>query len=154
MDRFIAIFADFVEHGINFNVEHEVFCVHYLFIPVINLELEKNAQAWNMHQLRTEHQQTPLQLLELHKHLIPPAVGHAPQAVAALWALQDEFIAAQDPETQLVMEPVEWFKDPAKRLTFQERVQPLELGDLLKDNEFMFTRVTNAIAEYLVIASI
>ena len=40
----------------------DLYCVHYIFIPIINARLEGFKQAWNHHPLSTEGNHTPVQL--------------------------------------------------------------------------------------------
>lgn len=42
--------------------DHDLFALHYVFIPRINSQLTQFAGAWNMHPLRTEGGLSPLQL--------------------------------------------------------------------------------------------
>ncbi len=42
--------------------ELHLFCLHYIFIPRINQHLHEWKQAWIMHPMRSEGQQTPIQL--------------------------------------------------------------------------------------------
>ena len=42
--------------------EVDLFCTHYVFIPLINRKLEQFLQSWNCHTLSSEHNMTPEQL--------------------------------------------------------------------------------------------
>ena len=43
--------------------------IHYLFLPLINEDLQRFQHAWNHHKLRTIHNQSPEQILLLNNHL-------------------------------------------------------------------------------------
>ena len=47
---------------LNANDDHDLFAVHYTFLPRINSQLNQFASAWNMHPLRTEGGLSLLQL--------------------------------------------------------------------------------------------
>lgn len=42
--------------------EINLYCLHFVFIPRINCALQQWMRAWNMHGMRSEHGQSPLQL--------------------------------------------------------------------------------------------
>ncbi len=42
--------------------EEDLYILHYIFIPRINVQLIQFLHAWNNHHIRTEHGLTPLQL--------------------------------------------------------------------------------------------
>ena len=42
--------------------EIDIFCLHYVFLPRINAQLEVFRQSYCQHRLRTEHNRTPIQL--------------------------------------------------------------------------------------------
>ena len=42
--------------------ELDIFCLHYVFLPRINAQLQVFSQSYCQHRLRTEHNRTPLQL--------------------------------------------------------------------------------------------
>lgn len=49
-------------HYLDVNSEIDLYCLHLLYLPTINRNLELFQQAYINHKLRTEHNQTPLQL--------------------------------------------------------------------------------------------
>jgi hypothetical protein len=57
------------EQGVDFASESHIFCIHYLFIPRINEDLQLFQQSWNSHAISTERNRTPLQLQFLNRHL-------------------------------------------------------------------------------------
>lgn len=42
--------------------EVDIYCLHYVFIPAINVSLKPFQEAWNNHSVATENQQTPCQM--------------------------------------------------------------------------------------------
>ena len=40
----------------------DLFCLHFVFLPRINAQLDQFASAWNNHPIRTENGLSPLQL--------------------------------------------------------------------------------------------
>ena len=42
--------------------ELHLFCLHYVFLPRLNLQLAQFLESWNNHRLRTEHGLSPKQL--------------------------------------------------------------------------------------------
>lgn len=55
--------------GVNFDSPLSLFTLHFLFLTRINEHLEFFRCGWNKHKLRTEHNQTPEQLLLSNAHL-------------------------------------------------------------------------------------
>ena len=49
-----------------------IFVVHYCFLDRINASLQSFVSDWNHHPVRTEHNNSPLQLLYMHQHNFPP----------------------------------------------------------------------------------
>ena len=56
------------EHGVDFTQEAHIFCIHYLFVPRINADLQQFQQRWNHHSISTEGNRTPMQLQFLNEH--------------------------------------------------------------------------------------
>ena len=54
--------------------ETDLFCLHHVYLPRINEQLERFKDAWNNHRLRTEHNLTPLQLWARGIHAATPEV--------------------------------------------------------------------------------
>src|SRR5437763_5956082 len=49
-------------HGLDITNNVYLFCLHYVFLPRINQDLLQWKASWNNHKIRTENQQTPMQL--------------------------------------------------------------------------------------------
>lgn len=45
-----------------------LYWLHYLFLDMINQSLKQFQEGWNNHKLRTEHNQTPNQILLMHRN--------------------------------------------------------------------------------------
>src|SRR5947209_8929486 len=51
-----------MEYGLNPNNEIHLWCLHYIYLPIINRALNIFQNQWNYHPLFTEHNQSPYQL--------------------------------------------------------------------------------------------
>lgn len=61
--HYYELFLSMEESGIlDINNECHLFCLHFVFIPRFNSQLEAFQQGWNHHGLTTEHNKTPMQL--------------------------------------------------------------------------------------------
>lgn len=60
---FVSIFQYLEEQNVlDSDNDTDLFCLHYVFIPIINVRLEGFKQAWNHHPLSTEGNHSPIQL--------------------------------------------------------------------------------------------
>src|SRR4051794_18803105 len=50
------------KHGLDITNNIYLFCLHYVFLPRINQDILQWKASWNNHKIRTENQQTPMQL--------------------------------------------------------------------------------------------
>ncbi|XP_019862005.1 PREDICTED: uncharacterized protein LOC109590546 [Amphimedon queenslandica] len=61
---FISAFQELEEDGkLNPTNDLDVFCLHWVYLPLINKTLEEFRESWNNHPISTEHNNTPNQLL-------------------------------------------------------------------------------------------
>ena len=51
------------EKVLNIENNDEIFCLHYLFLPVLNKHIKEFKDGWNNHKIRTENHKTPNQIL-------------------------------------------------------------------------------------------
>ena len=58
--------------------ELDLFCLHYVFLPVIRRQLDMFTEAWNHHKLSTEHNKTPMQLFIIGMHQVSNESGIIP----------------------------------------------------------------------------
>jgi hypothetical protein len=67
---FVPLFTFFEESRI-FDVESDdhIFCLHFLFLPVLNKKIEVFRNGWNNHKIRTEHSRSPLMILLEHENI-------------------------------------------------------------------------------------
>ena len=62
---FYTLFYQMEENGILESTSViDLFCLHYIFLPRINHQLNLPAEAWNNHPVRTEGHWTPCQIPE------------------------------------------------------------------------------------------
>ena len=59
---FYNLFYEMGDSGLLSPTDKHLFCIHYIFLPRINLQLQQFMDGWNNHSLRTESGLTPLQL--------------------------------------------------------------------------------------------
>jgi hypothetical protein len=55
-------------HNVDFGFHLALFCLYYLFIDKINMGLLNFKNSWNVHQMSTEGNRTPLQLKHMFRH--------------------------------------------------------------------------------------
>jgi hypothetical protein len=72
---YYSLFYDMEDGGLldPLNEKH-LFCLHYIYIPRINLQLEQFIEGWNSHPLRTERGLSPVQLWTRGMCLASPGV--------------------------------------------------------------------------------
>lgn len=76
-DKVTSFYADLfalleVSFNVDFNHPMVIFLVHYLYLARINEHLQQFQSGWNHHKLRTEHNRSPLQLLDSNFSSLPP----------------------------------------------------------------------------------
>ena len=60
---FYQLFYQMEDMGVlNPEVDTDLFCLHTIFLPVIQSHLDSFCSGWSHHHLRTEHNRTPLQM--------------------------------------------------------------------------------------------
>lgn len=67
--RYRAIFEEMVNEGV-LEVESPVdlWCLHFVYFPILELALEDFVKYWNTHGIRTERMQSPQKLWRLSKY--------------------------------------------------------------------------------------
>ena len=71
LNNFYNQFMNFEERGLLDPLdENDIFCLHLLYLPVINQRLLEFKNAHNNHAISTEHHRTPLQLFHMHLRLL------------------------------------------------------------------------------------
>lgn len=95
--------------ALNHENEANIFCLHYIFIPRINVSLLKFKSAWNSHQLSTENK-SPLQLYtaysvtsDLFEESVDPSTyGQDPDES---YSSDEEYDSVTVPETNIPLSP-------------------------------------------------
>lgn len=87
LDKYIELFHCLVNHWL---IEEDGlvdrWILHHMFLPLISADLQQFVQTYNNHSIRTEHNQTPLQILALRENEAVP-IGYV-----------DDDYGAEDPE--------------------------------------------------------
>ena len=58
-DTFHSLEEDHLLDPLN---ETDIFCLHYVYVPIINRCLQEFVESWNHHRISSEHNRTPYQL--------------------------------------------------------------------------------------------
>ena len=66
------LFKKFEKSGMSIDDDWHLYVLHYLFLPRIQEELDEFKSALNNHQVSSERNQTPLQMLVLRADKFPP----------------------------------------------------------------------------------
>ncbi len=75
MEYYMKFFHWLHHCGVNADDPLFRFVIHYLFKALINEELERFRQSWNIHKVRTMKSiRNPISCLYLQSHLYPPPV--------------------------------------------------------------------------------
>jgi transposase InsO family protein len=128
------------EYRCDYTRQDDVYVVHYLFIPMIQADLDVFVGVWNNHKLSTFGNFTPRQLWTLYEDLIPPQ--------PALSNEEMEHISNLTPAAfydQLVLEALEWNWDEAQRLEFVAEVSPFAAGDYKLDHDYLANCYSDAL---------
>ena len=106
----------------------------YLFLPLINHDLEVYIEAWDHHPIRTERSLSPRRLEYLLKKDFPPPVQVDLERYGVEGVEEDE----QDEDNQVQVFPAHCALNDFKRALFAHHVQPFGLQyyyDLLEEQE-------------------
>lgn len=71
---YIKLFKTFEKNGMSIDDEWHLFVLHYMFYGRIQEELNEFKSAWNNHQVSTEGNETPLQMLIMREESFPDPV--------------------------------------------------------------------------------
>lgn len=64
LSQYHNLFTDMEEQGILDPIDEiDIFALHYVYVPIINLHLKRFKETWNNHQIRTANNLTPMQLI-------------------------------------------------------------------------------------------
>jgi hypothetical protein len=119
-----------------------LFCLHYLFLPLINARLATFIRTWNNHRLSSEYGRTPNQLYRIFRHLdggYPVDVDEYYGVEGVIDELQDE---DADEQQQVVLEPLFNPLSDNQMIYFKEHVVHLVNGDI---EQQMLNKLVHAI---------
>lgn len=116
---FVSLFKSFGNDGIlNVESNDELFCLHILFIPLLNKKIKEFKDGWNNHKLSTEHSRSPLQILE------------EKQDITAAYPYNDDGDDLSEGEEVLDEDDIEEReKIEANRVVFDSPKNPFNLND-------------------------
>ena len=76
LSSFYDLFLSFEDFGhLDPDVEEQLFCLHFVYLPIINEALSKFVLSWNNHKMRTVGNKSPLQLFILGMQQIAQESG-------------------------------------------------------------------------------
>ena len=121
IDFYRTIFYAFAtEYNVDFSDEHVVYCIHYLYLGMIQEDLNIFTVSWNKHGLRTTTgNRSPEQLLILNEHL----TADAPDDVDDEYGVEEE--SANDDIGQVVLHPVNCPLNAEQKARFINSVSPV-----------------------------
>ena len=118
------MFKTFEKNGKCIDDESHLFVLHYLFLPRIQEELNEFKNAWINHQISTERNETPLQMLVLGANKFPPEeiVDENEHGVDGNVGGDDD-----DDDYCVPCDPIFCPLSPENLAIFEARVKPLSL---------------------------
>jgi hypothetical protein len=135
-------------YGLDFNSMRTKFVIHHLFMDRINADLQRFRSVWNTHKLRTEHNQTPLQLIFQNRHLIK----EAPEEIEEMeYGFDDEDIDIE--RHQMTYDDIVHPFNELELAYFQNQNPPFQLEDVDKEAMWQRTEDAGACYDYLVRSS-
>ena len=122
-----------------------IFVLHCLFMPRIEEELDQFKRIWNNHQVSTEKNKTPLQMLALRIDYCPPA-----EVVDENGYGVDEYngddVSDDGEDYSVPCNPIQCPMTPHNLDIFKSRVEPLNLTTPASDLEnWFYTTVAYAL---------
>ncbi len=127
VDFYRTIFYEFAhQFGVDFSNETVVYCIHYLFMGMIQEDLNDFCKAWNKHGLRTTAgNRTPEQLLLMYEHLEP----ETPEHVDDDYGREEEDGSVEDVE-QVVVLPLLSPLSEEETVQFMNSITPASKGGI------------------------
>ena len=103
IDFYRTVFYAFAnQHEVDFSDEKTVYCIHYLYLGLIQEDLNSFTASWNKHGIRTTTgNRSPEQLLILNEHL----TAAAPEEVDEDYGIDDDDTSTDDID-QVVINPI------------------------------------------------
>jgi hypothetical protein len=127
VDEFIRVFEKFKSAGVNFLDDIDCFCMHLLFVPLINHELARFAARWNRHKVSTMRYKSPLQVIMQADYEVS-AAHITMEQVDQIAALHVNHHPAEQ-VFGMRLEPIQLQQDPLQRRVFYEQFSPLSFGE-------------------------
>eukprot|EP01038_Epipyxis_sp_PR26KG_P016209 gene16209-22048_t len=129
-----------LNYDLHYDDVQVVFCIHYLFIPRINEDLENFRGGWNNHKIRTENNKTPNQLLLMYDEL----VGSIPTVVDELdYGVYDDIDVEDNDIEQRIVEPIQCPLSNMQFQLFKNQIQPL--SSTMKDEQLFWNSIVTAL---------
>jgi hypothetical protein len=147
---FVCVFEELEEYDVDFENDEHVFCVHFLFLPIINLALQHFAAYWNSHKMRALSNHSPSQLLIFYRGMLPEPVDVTEEDLQLLEDIQAAHNA--DNYDRPVVKPVDVHITPGQMDVMSRMMPPLEFKDECCDVEsFLFPKfvATHAALQYV-----
>jgi len=150
LNYYITLFDFFTEnYDLHYDDVQVVFCIHYLFIPRINEDLENFRGGWNNHKIRTENNKTPNQLLLMYDEL----AGSIPTVVDELdYGAYDDIDVEDNDIEQRIVEPIQCPLSNMQFQLFKNQIQPL--SSTMKDEQLIWNSIVTALEFYNVVIRI
>ena len=135
-DWFITDFNDLLD----MDNPRDIFCLHYLFLPRINQDLLRFQERWNNHKLKSEHHQSPYELLMFNDDKSGAAVAHVDDDDDEVDSQygdnesdhdgdSDDHDNEEDLPPQVVLEPMKCPLTPEQYELFGASIVPFTLQD-------------------------
>jgi hypothetical protein len=143
LSKYYLIFQYFEDREFDVNDECSMFVLHYLFIRLINEDLDRFRNAWNNHKLRTEHGYTPNQLIALNQDVSDSEMVDP----ATFGVFYGENNDAEDDDEEISRAPMDAIRCPLSEEdyeAFSNQVEPLKLSDRIFNYEEFWDRFVSA----------
>jgi len=137
LKKYYNIFRYFESQGFDIDDEASMFVLHYLFLNLLNEDLERFRNSWNNHKLRTENGYTPNQLIALNQD-VADSIFVDPDTFGVYYENGVDTHADDNDDNDLPRAPMDRIKCPMNEGDydlFVLEVYPLTLGDRIFEYE-------------------
>jgi hypothetical protein len=151
IEPYVNLFQQFVSAGAcSLSDEDDLFVLHYMFLPMMNDDMQSFVDMWNNHPLSTMGYKSPMQLLKLSDYKRPQAPELSDEERAIFEDIFNSHV--QDEYAQLQLEPLDWRFDENQRQQFRAGVHPFVQGDIKLDfDSYLLPRFLAALAAFRLI---
>jgi hypothetical protein len=117
------------QHNTSFSQPLPLYCLHFMFLPRINADLQRYLVRWNLHKLRTESNKCPARLL--HENAIRSAAEQVDENYGSEFGEGDDEEVDYDHREipSVVMNPVNCPLNQMQFSTMTNLYQPFTLND-------------------------